>query len=199
MPERKFFAVVGVPPFAEPPNHLSSNPERLATELIELGVHSVFPTIIDIRGRGRGPRVSVCELPNLCESGQSTDGSSIPPYGVIDDSDARILVDPRAVYRLPGYPGLAIGFGNAVDPVTHQPNLGCFRTRLQQLLVQAQDEYDLQFLSGFEIELFLRKLNGKLEDPWVKGIGSKDNYQRWPDQDPLFDEVEQILSGFAEA
>jgi glutamine synthetase len=172
---------------------------RLANVLAGQGVYSVIPTIIDVNGRGRGPRVSIRQLPSLCTDGQSTDGSSIPPYGEIQCSDVRIRVDPTAVYQLPGYDGVAVAFGNAMDPVTHQPNSGCFRTRLQQLLDQAAKSHGLQFLSGLETELFLRPLTGSLEDPWVKGVGPKSNFQRWPDQDPLFDVVDRILSGLAAA
>jgi glutamine synthetase len=187
-------------PFSEPANdHLPQDPLRLANVLAEQGVYSVIPTIIDVTGRGRGPRVSIRQLPSLCTEGQSTDGSSIPPYGEIQCSDVRIRVDPTAVYSLPGYDGVAVAFGNAMDPVTHQPNPGCFRTRLQQLLERAREGHGLKFLSGLETELFLRPLGGSLEDPWVKGVGPKSNYQRWPDQDPLFDIVDRILSGLARA
>jgi glutamine synthetase len=187
-------------PFSEAANHrLPRDPVRLAKVLAEQGVYSVIPTIIDVQGRGRGPRVSVRQLPIVCTEGQSTDGSSIPPYGEIQCSDVRIRVDPTAVYPLPGYGGVAVAFGNAMDPVTHRPNPGCFRTCLQQILDRAERSYGLRFLSGLETELFLRPLTGSLEDPWVKGVGPKSNYQRWPDQDPLFDVVDRILSGLAAA
>lgn len=189
-----------VHPFSEPGNHhWPRDPERLAKVLSDQGVHSIIPTIVDVTGRGRGPRVSVRQLPSVCTIGQSTDSSSILPYGEIECSDVRIRVDPSAVYLLPGYNGIAVAFGNAIDPVTHQPNLGCFRTCLQEIMKRAKSNHDLEFLSGLETELFLRLAKGSLEDDWVKGIGPRDNYQRWPDQDPLFDVVDQLLSGLAAA
>jgi glutamine synthetase len=186
-------------PFSEVSRTNISDPIRLAEVLENIGIYSIYPVIVDTRGRGRGPRVSIRQLPQLCGDGQSTDGSSIPPYGIIHASDVRIVVDPTAVYQLPGYPGVAIGFGNAVDPVNRQPNPGCFRTRLGELLLAAKSENNLTFLGGLETECFLRPLDGSLEDNWVKGVDDKGNYQRLPDQDPLFDAVDSMLGGLAAA
>ena len=188
-----------IQPFGEKTKRQISDPGRLAKVLESEGVHSIYPVTVDLHGRGRGPRVSIRQLSQLCSVGQSTDGSSIEPFGSIEKSDARIKVDCGSVYRLPGYHGIAIGFGNVVDPVTGMANPGCFRTQLIRLLAEAEKEFHLTFLGGLEVELFLRLLNGSLEDPWVKGVGDTDGFQRLPDQDPLFEVVDSILGGLAAA
>lgn len=188
-----------VPPFSEQGNDRYRDAERIAKHLMGSGIYTVVPSIVDAEGRGRGPQVSIRNLPDLCAAGQSTDGSSIPPYGDIRRSDVRIIVDPSAIYQIPGYSSVAIAFGNAVNPVDGKPNPGCFRTRLASNLRDAEQKHGLVFLGGLETEFFLRDRVGELESEWVKGVSSKANYQRWPDQDPLFDAVQFMLSGLAAA
>lgn len=188
-----------VPPFSEGSNDRHRDPVRLVKHYRKHGIFTVYPTIVDARGRGRGPQVSVKNMPELCGAGQSTDGSSIPPYGHIDSSDVRIIVDPTAVYPIPGYSSVAIGFGNAVNPVDGKPNPGCFRTQLLHLLDLGRTKHKLEFQGGLETEFFVRGLEEELESPWVKGVGPKENYQLLPDQDPLFDIQQFMLSGLAAA
>lgn len=188
-----------VPPFSENGKDRYRDANRLVKYLTGKGIYTVIPSVVDAEGRGRGPQVSVRNLPDLCAAGQSTDGSSIPLFGGIDDSDVRIVVDPEAIYQIPGYSSVAIAFGNAVNPVNGRANPGCFRTQLISNLRAAEQKHGLVFLGGLETEFFLRDAAGELESDWVKGISSKANYQRWPDQDPLFDVVQFMLSGLAAA
>ncbi len=182
-------------PFSVPeqPPH---DPKQLREWLTARGVHTLIPVIVDASGEPRGPFVSVNELLNICNHGQSTDGSSIPPYSKINDSDVRIFVDPTSVRRLPGYPGVAIGFGNARNPHRasgkYRDNPGCFRTRLQASLANAEEEHGVRFLGGYETEFFLYAKGTNLEDPYVPGMGPKGNYQQLPHRAPDFDVFQQI-------
>lgn len=200
------------PPFSKP-EQPPPDPHRLAAWLAERKVHSIMPAIIDVDGHPRGPTVGIGELLGICAhrpsleggpGGQSTDGSSIEGgYGEINDSDTRMIIDPKSVRLLPGFDGMAIGFGNAVKanprkPLEPRRNPGCFRTTLQEKLEYARSEHGIEMLGGYETEFFLYPSDTQLQAPYFAGIPSKGNYQQGPHRNPDHDALMLMLRFLAQ-
>ncbi len=189
------------PPFSVPelPPH---DPKQLREWLLAQGIHTLFPVVVDARGEPRGPFVSVGNLLSICKEGQTTDGSSIDPYGDINYSDVRIFVDPTSVRRLPGFSRVAIGFCNAMYPNrtngSFRINPGCFRTRLQRVLATARKQHNVTFRGGYETECFAHPKQVNLESAYVAGINTKGNYQQLPHLAPDFDVVMKMLQCLAQ-
>lgn len=200
------------PPFSVPEDP-PLDPVKLLDWLKKKDVDAIMPAIVGADGHPRGPWVGIGELLNICAvkpsvsngpGGMSTDGSSISGgYGVIESSDTRMIIDPASVRRLPGYDGLAIGFGDAMtanprNPIKPTPNPGCFRSRLKKALDYMLNNYGVKFRGGLETEFYFYPKGTELTAPYVSGIPDRGNYQQAPDRNPDHDALIAMLRFLAQ-
>jgi len=122
------------------------------------GVKYVKFIIIDIHGRPRGLIYDITNARDGLIDGVSFDGSSIPQYAYVNDSDFLAVPDLKSVFIENNKIASIFTF------VKYKNTYSNLDTRY--LLAKALDDlknHGLQFKTGIEIEYFLvRKVNGKI-------------------------------------
>lgn len=123
------------------------------------GVERVKFIVVDICGNARGLSLSIDEARQVFREGVTFDGSSVPKYSEVHESDVTAQPDPSAVYVEPGIRSAWV-FCQVVDPpkaALRDPRL--FLIKISDML----EKKGIVAKVGIEVEFFLVKVeNGRI-------------------------------------
>lgn len=120
------------------------------------GVKRLRFIVVDLAGRPRGVTMAIDEAGRAFLDGVPFDGSSVPLYAQVHESDVLAEPDPSAVYVEPGGRAAWV-FCRVVDPpraAARDP-----RSLLERTAGRLRDE-GYAALVGFEVEFFLVRVEG---------------------------------------
>lgn len=127
--------------------------QELEQRLNEVDTVQVFTT--DLNGRAVTLQVNPGNLESFFNKGVGFDGSSVPGYGTVDDSD-KILLPVPETFKKVEFSNETLGFfiGNISEEYRERSDLDP-RGLLERVLAQAESEFGMRFLTAPEHEFFL--------------------------------------------
>jgi len=127
--------------------------EQLEKDINSVDTLQVFTT--DLNGRPITLQVNPGNLESFFRKGIGFDGSSVPGYGTVDDSD-KLLIPIADTFRKIEFSDENLGFliGNINEEYGNRSELDP-RAFLEKMIKQAEDEFGLTFQTAPEHEFFL--------------------------------------------
>lgn len=122
-------------------------------EMSEVDTLQLFTT--DLNGRPVTLQVNTENIESLIKTGVGFDGSSVPGYGTVDDSDKILIPLPETFKRIEfSEENLGFLIGEISEGYGQRSPLDP-RALLERVVKQAEDEFGLCFLTAPEHEFFL--------------------------------------------
>jgi len=129
------------------------NLHEIENKINDVDTLQIFTT--DLNGRPVTLQVHAGDLEAFFKKGVGFDGSSVPGYGTVDDSD-KLLIPLPETFRNVGFSQEKLGFliGKIDEEYGERSPLDP-RALLEKVVKQGEDEFGLLFLTAPEHEFFL--------------------------------------------
>ncbi|MFH2045733.1 MAG: glutamine synthetase family protein [Pseudomonadota bacterium] len=129
------------------------NLHEIEKKINDVDTMQIFTT--DLNGRPVTLQVHVGDIKTFFKKGVGFDGSSVPGYGTVDDSD-KLLIPLPETFRKVEFKQEKLGFLiGKINEEYGERSLLDPRSLLEKVVKQAEDEFGLYFLTAPEHEFFL--------------------------------------------
>lgn len=129
------------------------NLNEVEKRINDVDIMQIFTT--DLNGRPVTLQVHVGDIETFFRKGVGFDGSSVPGYGTVDDSD-KLLIPLPETFRKVEFSQEKLGFLiGKINEEYGERSLLDPRALLEKVVKQAEDEFGLRFLTAPEHEFFL--------------------------------------------
>ncbi|MBU1054077.1 MAG: glutamine synthetase beta-grasp domain-containing protein [Proteobacteria bacterium] len=129
------------------------NLHEIEKKINDVDTMQIFTT--DLNGRPVTIQVHVGDIETFFKKGVGFDGSSVPGYGTVDDSD-KLLIPLPETFRKVEFKQETLGFLiGKINEEYGERSLLDPRSLLEKVVKQAEDEFGLYFLTAPEHEFFL--------------------------------------------
>ncbi len=127
--------------------------DELLDQIGEVDTLQIFTT--DLNGRPVTLQVNSNNAESLFKKGVGFDGSSVPGYGTVDNSD-KLLIPFAETFKTVEFPRENLGFLiGGINEEYGKRSLLDPRYLLERVITQAEEEFGLRFLTAPEHEFFL--------------------------------------------